>query len=244
MTTPSAFNTVRALIDRAYVNAGLLAAGTQAGSQQYADALNRLNERINFLQTKGLKLFTNVDTTLPLVASVGGYFVGPYLPGPAVNYLTMPRPLRIPFAYFVSAQGAKIPLTPISRQELISLQTTQQFGQPVSYFVDKQAINLGLTLWPAPDSTAATGTVQLVLQTQVTPGTALTDQISFPIEWFNGLSWDLADELATGQPAAIVARCAQKAAMFIAELENWDVEDAQTFFTVDQRMTYGSSDFA
>jgi hypothetical protein len=71
----------------------------------------------------------------------------------------------------------------------------------------------------------------------------LTDQISFPTEWFNGLSWDLADELSTGQPQPIVARCMLKAKEFIADLENWDVEDAQTFFTIDQRMTYGSSDF-
>lgn len=240
MTQPSGFNTVRALIDRAYVNSGLIAAGSQANSQQYADGLNRLNERINYLQTKGLKLFTNVDTALALSAGVGTYFLGPA----AVPGIAMVKPLRIPFAYYLNSSGNKVPLTPMSRQELTVLQTANQSGTPLQFFVDKQVTQLVVTLWPTPDTTAATGTVQLVLQTQAGQGALLTDAISFPMEWFNGLAWDLADELATGQPQAIAARCALKAKEFIESLEGWDVEDAQTFLTVDQRMTYGSSDFA
>ncbi|CAB4120872.1 hypothetical protein UFOVP2_40 [uncultured Caudovirales phage] len=240
MTTPSAFNSVRALIDRAYVNCGLIAAGSQANSQQYADGLNRLNERVNFLQTKGLKLFTNVDTPMALVANAGTYVLGP---GASLG-VAMTKPMRVPLAYFLDVSGNKVPLTPISWQELSILQTANQFGTPVNYFVDKQETQLNITLWPTPDSTAATGSVHLILQTQVGQGVLLTDAISFPQEWFNGLSWDLADELATGQPAAIVLRCAMKAKEFIEALEGWDVEDAQTFLTVDPRMTYGSSDFA
>jgi len=86
-----------------------------------------------------------------------------------------------------------------------------------------------------PDTTAATGTVHLILQTQATNMGSLTDNDAFPVEWAMALRWGLADELATGQPQTIMARCEAKAKAYREALEDWDVEDADTRFKPDPR---------
>ena len=58
-----------------------------------------------------------------------------------------------------------------------------------------------------------------------------------------GLRWALADELSTGQPQAIMDRCERKATAYRQALEDWDVEDAPTSFTPDQRALYATSSF-
>ena len=71
----------------------------------------------------------------------------------------------------------------------------------------------------------------------------LTDETAFPLEWSMGLRWGLADELATGQPQAIMDRCERRATAYREKLEDWDVEDAPTSFAPDQRVTYATSSF-
>lgn len=239
MTSPSSFNTVDQAICQAYWNVGRVAEGQRPSSQLYATALNKLNALFNFLQTKGLKLFTLRDTTLTLT-STNFYPIGPGATG-----LSMIKPLRVADAYFLDASSNKVPLTPLSWQEWSVLQNspTQQVGTPVNYFVDKQVSVLNVWLWPTPDTTAQTGAVHLVLQTQVTNPTSLTDSIAFPGEWFLAVSWALADELSSGQPNAIVMRADAKRREYLEAMEGWDVEDAQTFFTPDPRGGYRGNDF-
>ena len=55
------------------------------------------------------------------------------------------------------------------------------------------------------------------------------------MEWFIALRWALSDDLSTGQPISVQQRCKEKAAYYLAELENWDVEDAPTSFQPDVR---------
>jgi hypothetical protein len=81
--------------------------------------------------------------------------------------------------------------------------------------------------------TAATDVLHLVTQYQVTNFTGLTDTINFPNEWFMALRWGLADDISSGQPAAIMQRCMMKAEAYRIALENWDVEDASTMFQPD-----------
>jgi len=135
-------------------------------------------------------------------------------------------------------------MTLLSRQEWIMLsQAPSAPGQPINFFVDKQSYVLNVNLWPTPGAQEAGGTVHLILQTQLAQGSALTDQTAFPVEWFPVLAWGLADELCTGQPQEIVQRCSSRYKEFREALDGWDVEDAQTFFTPDQRSGYYASDF-
>jgi hypothetical protein len=179
-------------------------------------------------------LWLNVDTPVPLTAGTGVYT---FAPGGSMD---MTKPLRVVEAYYVDANGVRRPLTPLAWADYVRLSTVNQTGSINSYFVNKKQTELSVLLWPAPDATAALGTVHLVLQVQVTNFISLSETMNFPIEWRIALRWGLADELATGQPQAIMDRCQQRAATYWAMLEDWDVEDAPTRFTAStQKIGFG-----
>jgi hypothetical protein len=64
---------------------------------------------------------------------------------------------------------------------------------------------------------------------------SLNDTVSFPLEWYMYLQWALAEQLCTGQPDSVIARCERMAARFRVAIEGWDVEDAGTRFVPDSR---------
>lgn len=228
MTAPSNNNPL-SIIQDAYFDAGLIGVGQLVNGEQIVMGMRKLTDLINLWQTQGLKLWLNVDTSVTLVAGTSTYTLGPS------GTVDMTKPLRVVEAYYMDANGIRRPLTPLAWADYVRLSTVNQSGSVNSYFANKQATQLSVLFWPAPDATAATGVGHLVLQTQVTNFVSLTETMNFPLEWRIALRWGLADELATGQPQAIMDRCQQRAAAYRAMLEDWDVEDAPTRFTVSQQ---------
>lgn len=228
MTSPSNNNPL-SIIQDAYFDAGLIGVGQTVNGEQIVMGMRKLTDLINLWQTQGLKLWLNVDTSITLVAGTATYTLGP---GGTVD---MTKPLRVVEAYYADANGVRRPLTPLAWADYVRLSTVNQSGSVNSYFVNKQATLLSVLFWPAPDTTAALGVGHLVLQTQVTNFINLTETMNFPLEWRIALRWGLADELATGQPQAIMDRCQQRALAYRTMLEDWDVEDAPTRFTVSQQ---------
>lgn len=230
MTAP-ARNTPISIISDAYQDAGLLQLGQEPSSEQIVVGMGKLTDLINYRQTKGLKLWLNVDTSVTLVAGQGTYTFGPS------GTVEMVKPLRVIEAYYRDLNGIRRPLTVLSWDDYIRLSQINTTGAINSYFVNKKQTELSVFFWLVPDATAATGTAHLLLQTQVTNFISVTETMNFPIEWSLALRWGLADELATGQPQAIMDRCQMRAETYWAALEDWDVEDAPTQFQVDQRLT-------
>lgn len=231
MTAPSD-NTPISIITDAYSDAGLLMEGDSIDSEKIANGMRRLTDIINLWQTQGLKLWLNVDTAITLVVGTGTYTLGP------LGTVAMTKPLKVIDAYYLDSSSVRRPLTPLSWSEYVRLSQVTQSGAINSYFVDKQQNLLSVSFWLVPDATAATGTAHLLLQTQVTNFTNVTETMNFPIEWRIALRWGLADDLATGQPQAIMERCSQRAESYRGALENWDVEDAPVRFAPDLR-NYG-----
>lgn len=230
MTAPSD-NTPISIIQDAYFDAGLLAEGDSLNSNQIATGMRKLTDLINLWQTQGLKLWLNVDTPITLVAGTGTYTLGPS------GSVVMTKPLRVIDAYHLNADGIQRPLTPLARSDYVRLSQVNQTGTINSYFVDKQATQLSVFFWLIPDATDAAGTAHLLLQTQVTNFISVTETMNFPIEWRIALHWGLADEICTGQPAAIMERCQQRALAYRTSLEDWDVEDVPVRFAVDSQAT-------
>ena len=228
MTAP-ADNTPISIINDAYFDAGLLQEGDTLNGEQIVSGMRRLTDIVNLWQTQGCKLWLNVDTPVPLAEGQQTYRLAP---GEDVD---MAKPLRVLDAYYSDANGIRRPLTPLAWADYLRLSQINQQGQINSYFVDKQAQALSVFFWLTPDATAATGTVHLLTQVQVTNFINLTETMNFPIEWRIALRWGLADEICTGQPQAIMDRCQQRAQSYRAALEDWDVEDAPTRFAVDLR---------
>lgn len=228
MTTP-ADNTPISLIQDAYFEAGIIQLGDSCDPEQIVLGMRRLTRMINYWQTKGLKLWLNVDTSVPLVVGQGTYTFAP------TGDVVMTKPLRVIEAYFLDSTGIRTPLIPLSWDDYIRLSQINVNGAINSYFINKKATELDVFFWYPPDATAATGTGHVLLQTQVTGPINITEEMNFPIEWGLALMWGLADQTTTGQPQAIIEKCATRAEMYRMALEDWDVEDAPTQFQPDQR---------
>ncbi len=236
MTAP-AVNTPVSIITDAYLDAGLIARGETVDGDLIVDGMRRLTDLINLWQTQGLKLWLNVDTSVPLVAGTGTYTLGP---GSDVD---MAKPLRVIEAYYLDSNNIRRPLVPLAWNDYIRLSQVTTQGALNSYFVNKKQTELSVFFWLIPDATAATGTAHLLLQTQVTNFISVTETMNFPIEWRIALRWGLADEICTGQPETIMARCQSRAEAYRSMLEDWDVEDPATRFTPDQRAGQQSYSF-
>ena len=242
MTTP-AENTPSGIIFDAMTESGRLAAGDVADSDSLARWSRRLRDMINSWQTDGLKLFLQVDQSITLTAGLATYVAKP---GGDIN---MTKPLRAPQGYYLDSTSpmapTRRPIFPLSWNEWLTLSTTTTQGPISQYFVDKQPTQLNISFWQTPDATtAANGTAHLLLQQQVVNFTNLTDTMNFPIEWRLALMWGLADQMTTGKPQEVMARCTMMAARYKTALENWDVEDVDTRFTPNtQYLSQNSSNF-
>ncbi len=239
MSIPASFSQVRRIIEYAMKNAYKLEEGQEPNGEQYETGMNRLNDLANFLQTQGLRLWTQLDVPITLTAGIQLY----PLPGTGSG-----KPLRIPrnLSYTLNANGqVKTPVLTLSQQEWVLLSQNAQQGPISQIYVDKQLGVLNVYTYLIPDATEASSkTLHVVIQNQMVLYQNLTDSVQFPQEWYVGLQWLLAKELATGQPQEIIARCDAMAEYYRKELNNWDVEEDQTFFTPDTRMTnYAANSF-
>lgn len=237
MTTPVNFNSPERVVIYAMRNAGKLAKGASPSSEDMAENLNRLSDMINFEQTQGIKLWLQSDLSIPLVLSQALYTISP------TGNVVMTKPTRVVDAYYQDSSSNRRPLIPMARADYIRLSNVVNTGAINSYYVDKQAASLNVYFWLAPDATAILGTAHLIIQQQATQIVSLTDTMVFPQEWFMWLQWGLADQISTGQPQAIMERCKEMAEKYRVALEDWDVEDAPTRFTVDSQMYQSSGNF-
>ncbi len=228
MTTPSD-NVPASIIQDAYFDAGLIQEGQTVNSEQTVNGMRKLTDLINLWQTQGLKLWMQQDLSVTLVAGTATYTLG--LAGTVV----MAKPTQVTDAYYQDANGVRRPLTPLAWTDWVRLSQITQQGAINSYFVDKQQALLSVSFWLVPDTTAALGTGHLIIRRQVTGFTNVTEDMNFPSEWRIALRWGLADELATGQPQAIMDRCQQRAMAYRTALEDFDVEDVPVRFTAGGR---------
>ena len=225
------------LVTKAYEDAGMMTIGGTPSTAQMTRGLDRANDLINLWATQGLKLWLNEDIAVTLVAGQTTYSMGP---GGNVN---MTKPMSVIQAYYVTASQSKQPLVALSRDEWTRLSQTNIGGALNSYFVDKQLTYLYVSFYNTPDATAATGVAHLITRVAASNFTLSTDTIGLPPEWYIALRWALADELATAQPKEVQDRCAQRAGAYRTALEDWDVEDAVTFFQPDTRTQYAGGRF-
>lgn len=227
--------TATAIVTKAYQDAQRLARFASLSADQEADGLDRLNDIINLWQTQGMKLFLDVEHTVTLAASQQLYS---FMTGGDVS---VSRPLEVKFASYWDSDSNSRPLQPISRQEWMALSNRTTEGSVNQYFVETLYDRLNLYLWNTPDTTAATGTLRVVVRSQATNPALISSAVVFPPEWAIALRWGLADELASGMPDATQTRCQLRAQAYREALEAWDVENGtETYFQPDPRSAHYS----
>lgn len=234
MTTP-AINSAYSIISDAYEDAGLTQDTQDLNSAQLAKGIKRLRDIINVSQTKGLKMFSWLDTAVPLVAGQATYTFKPS------GDVDMTKPLRALQAFYLyTATNVRRPITVLSANDyyllgMAGVLSTNQ-GAISQFYVQKLFDQLKVTFWLCPDSTeAANGQAHILFQKQITNPTELDETVEFPPEWRIYLRWALAYDLATGQPQAVIDRCEKNMLTFADALDGFDVEDAPTSFQPDAR---------
>lgn len=241
----SVSNTAYGIIADAMVDAGLLQEGQNPDSEQLANFMRRLNDIINLWQSYGLKLFLQQEVTFSMVADHADYHFAPVTGVYPSYYIPMAKPSRVLQGYITVTPGnIRRPLTALSVDEWERLgQVVGNPGPVNSYMVKKYMSELVVYLWPAPDTTDALNTCTLLFQIAPAGPVILTDNTSFPQEWRIALRWALAEDISTGQPQAVIDRCAKNAEIYRVQLEGWDVEDVPTSFAPDMRMQQGYGRF-
>lgn len=238
MTTPTNFNTADRVIRMAYRDAGFLQEGEDPNSEMIADALNRLNDIINFEQTQGLKLWLQYDLSITPVVGQAAYVIKS---GGDVNFT---RPTRVLDSnYYLDSNGISRPIFLIAMDDYLKLSNRSAQGPVTQVAVKKNATDLTAYFWMVPDAEVATGSIHLYIQQQIGNIVTVTEAMQFPPEWFLWLRWALAADLASGQPEALMSRCSSFAEGYRMALDNWDVEDASTRFTANVTQYYPRSSF-
>ncbi len=237
MTMQASYMQADRIIRYGYMDSGIVGKQSDPSSEQLAEGMMRLNDIINFEQTQGQKLWLVSDTPVTLIAGQNQYTFKP------TGNVNMTKPIKIMQGYWLSSLGVRTPLNVLSWEEWLRLSQVNQQGAVNSYFVDKQQLSMNVSFWLTPDVNAAAGTAHVLLRNQVTNFVGLTDNANFPLEWAMFLRWALADDLATGQPAEIVARCEQRAMAYRTALQDWDTEDASITFMPDARMGQTTNTF-
>jgi hypothetical protein len=211
--------------------AGLLAKGQDPSSESLAQYNNRLGDMFQWMQTRGLKLWLEYDVPITPVTGQNLYALGPTAAGGNVN---MVRPVRCKEAYYTDQSQNRRPLISMGRSEWDTLSTVTTLGTITSWYGEKHQLTYNFYTWLTPDSTQ-TGTIHAILQQQMSQIVTLVDQVNLPIEWYLTTMWCLAAQICTRQPQKVIDRCEKMSAQFLEDLENWDVEDADTRFTPDTR---------
>ena len=227
---------------------GVLEIGDTPDSGSVANAAMSLNLLLKQFSTDGLKLWKVSELIVPLTANQSSYTLGGA--GSALMYDALAptvaitdKPLKILQGFYRNTQATPnidTPVLLVSKQEYNVLGSKFSTGTANTIFYDVRKTNGILYVYLTPDSNAQTNLqMHLVAQMPINDISLATEIPDFPNEWMNCLVWNLADQLALeyGVPMNHRQEIANKAAMYKAQLVDWDVEAYSTFFQPDFRST-------
>jgi len=192
-------------------------------TDEIEQAVTSLNIMLKAWQTDGLQLWQIKNYSLTPVASQVQYTLGTSNVGS--------RPMRIVDIYRrETSSDIDVPLIKMSREEYWRLSNKETTGTPVQYYTDMQLDNLELNVWPAPDSTFASGsTLEILYQKPFDDmDVASTDSFEFPAEWYEAIKYGLAARLAPEYSIPRLDRITlhKEATAVKDEVMGWDQEDA------------------
>lgn len=236
VTSTTSFTVTRdAIISYALRKIGVLELGVTADATVVTNASEALNMMTKSWITKGIKLWTATELSLPLVSGQTSYTIGP------ASNLVANKPMKLVQAWLrdtTATPDIDIPLQVVSKYEYNLFSSKYSTSTPNSVYLDVGRDVSTLYVYLTPDSTAA-GKYQLRLSTQrqIFDVSAASDNLDFPSEWYYTLGWNLALELATDNAVdeATYNRVAAMATKTLAEVEDFDREDTSVFFTPTQR---------
>ena len=229
------------LIKRALRIIGVLAQGETPPTSAYTEAAHALNDIMKEWMADGLHLWKYTDTTIPLTASNGTYLIGE---GQTVNH---PAPLKIVQAFrrytYSDGQILDVPLEVYTKTDWNNIPNKLMEGVPIGIWyrhpsVPEATVATGtLYIWPVPSAEfvsngGTTGSLLISYMEPFDDFDASTNNPDVPAEFYNALTWALADQLAFeyGVPIADRAQITKKAQLHKAIALSFDQEEGSIFF--------------
>lgn len=235
-TGTTAFTVTRDnIIQYALRKTGVLPLGVTPDATTVTNTALALDMLIKSWITKGIKLWTIQELTIPLVAGQTTYNIGNTgsLPTPD---LVADKPMKLMQAWLRNVSVT--PNTDIPMQ-VISQELYNRFGSKFSTGVSNSIyMQVGrdvstIKMYLTPDINAATMyEVHILTQRSIQDAGISTNNLDFPTEWLYALGWNLAAEIATDYGIEIerLSYIEQKAAKFLTEVEDFDTEYNSIYF--------------
>lgn len=217
--------TMTKIIEDAYGHLGSLEEGEDLSSYKLRKGQEQLEKMIKSLPTKGVNLWAISRGTLSLVDGANSYTMGPS------GTLSINKPLKILDAQWQDSSGNDTPVHRISRQEYFDLPNKTSEGKPTQIYYDPQLVNGTMYIWPTPDSSSD----KLVFSYShyIDDFDANSNDIDFPQEWHDYLSWGLALRLTGFESIGLNERA------FVKQMADEMLEDLITFDQEDTPIQFG-----
>lgn len=220
------------IIARALRILGVLPQGVSATATQISEASASLNGLVKALESDGMPLWGIKEQSITPVASTRVYRIGE---GQTVN---IPKPLKVIDAFYRhTSSNSDTPLMIITRMEYNALGNKFVTGTPSQIYYDPQRAYGDLYVYPVPiASFASSHTLQIVYQRPFEDFDASGDEPDFPQEWFDAITYLLADRLAPEYGVASEAKndIKMRAAQIKAEALSFGTEEGSLYFSVNR----------
>ena len=220
------------VIYRALRVIGVTSQGETPDATQISEAATAFNGLVKALSFDGMPLWGIKDTTITPVASRRSYRMGT---GQTVD---IAKPLKVINAYYrTTSSNVDVPLVIITRDEYNRLSSKFVEGTPSQVYFDPQRIYTDMFVYPVPSAAfAAANTIIITYQRTFDDVDAASDEPDFPIEWFDALTFMLADRLAPEYGVNEEHRMdVQKRAMqYRAEALSGGTEEGSFYFSLDR----------
>lgn len=192
-------------------------------------AITRANKRLNMMikamQAAGVGLWLNTIYTQVLTAGSQSYLLGP-----GSTPVAIPRPLGVVEARVVDTAGNELVMTPMSRDEYMTMPLKSSTGKPTQWYYDPQLVNGVFYVWPVADN--VTDVIKMTVRTPVQDFVNTDDTPDFPIEWADALHYGLALRLITvyDVPDKIGNHIKQMAMITLQDADGFDREQNVSVF--------------
>lgn len=222
------------IIKAAMRKCAVLAKGQTPDTEDYTNGTEALNALVAEFMTLGMQMWKRIQYTFTPVAGTSLYQIGL---GKTFN-VAFPQKIHQAFIQDVSS-NSRIPLNVISYQNYYLLPRTGSSGLPVQLMYQAFRNYGELNLWPTPDSgTASTKQITILYQTPIEYFSSSSDEMDFPLEWYNALVYGLASLLAPEFSVPLNDRglLAKEAEKHLETAISFGTEDASYFVQPVTRM--------
>ena len=216
------------IINFAMRKLGILELGTHPDPSSVKNFSESLNLILKNLITKGVKIWTITELTLPLVNNQTSYVIGPTGSKPSTPDLVVDKPMKLTQAWLrntANTPDTDRVLEIVSQSDYNDLGSKFSTGQSncVCLVVGREQSTLKVSL--TPDSTSASDyEIHLITQRQLYDVNSSIQTLDVPAEWLYPLGWLLAQDMILDYGvdqarAQIITGMANK---FLTEVEDYD----------------------